>query len=149
MDPNYAATYRRLGEAYEQKGMYETAIRSLEKAKALSPTPGTIASLGHVYARAGRRSDALRMLEELTTTSGQEYVSAFPRAVIYVGLGDRERAFESLDRAYQHRYPWLIYLKNEARLDPLRDDPRFSELLRRIGLDRATGGGKDNEAAMS
>jgi Flp pilus assembly protein TadD len=120
-----------------QKGMNEAAIAEFSKAVAKSGDgrrPVMEAALGHAYAAAGRRVEAQRTIEGLKMAAERRYISPYSIAVIYLGLGDKEQAFAWLNRAYQERDNWLIYLNVEPRLDPLRSDPRFTDLLRRVGL---------------
>ena len=129
-----------LGWDYEQKGMSEQAIAEFKKAVELtdksSPlfSPFYRASLAHAYALAGRRSDAEQVLQGLLERSRQSYVSPFDIALIYTALGQKDTAFTWLTKAVAERSTWLVYSKWEPRLDFLRNDPRFQELLRRIGL---------------
>ncbi|MBO0722667.1 MAG: hypothetical protein J2P41_17720, partial [Blastocatellia bacterium] len=90
--------------------------------------------IGHAYAVAGRRQEALAVLEELRRSSGKRHVSSFHPGLIYTGLGDKDRAFEMLDKAYSEKAERLVWINADPRFDPLRNDPRFSNLLRRIGL---------------
>jgi len=127
------------GWAYEQLGRYRDAILQLEKANSLSLSPGSAArlsALAYAYALGGRRSEANRILSQLLVMSQQRYVSPYEIAVIYVGLGDKDRAFEWLERAYEEHSSWLSYLNVESRFDPLHSDPRFADLVRRVGLPR-------------
>jgi len=87
-----------------------------------------------VHARLGERSQALRILDELKGASKQKYVSAYSFAVIYLGLGEKDQAFAWLEKAYEERSFLLPYLKVDPIWDPLRSDPRFADLLRRMGL---------------
>ncbi len=96
--------------------------------------PQLLSPLGHGYALAGERDKAQQALDELREMSKRRYISPYLFAVVYVGLGDKEQAFAWLEKAYQDRSFWLIWLKVEPRFDSLRDDPRFQDLLRRIGL---------------
>ena len=91
-----------------------------------------MAALGHAYAVAGRRAEAQKVLASLRERPASGYASPYFVAVVYTGLGDRERAFDSLERAYQDRHPGMILLKYDPRFDPLRGDPRFTKLIRRI-----------------
>jgi TolB-like protein/DNA-binding winged helix-turn-helix (wHTH) protein/tetratricopeptide (TPR) repeat protein len=137
LDPNFVTSYLYLGFVYEQKGMNEAAIAEFSKAVARSGDgrrPVMEAALGHAYAAAGRRVEAQRAIEGLKMAAERRYISPYSIAVIYLGLGDKEQAFAWLNRAYQERDNWLIYLNVEPRLDPLRSDPRFNDLLRRVGL---------------
>ncbi len=135
MDPSFPPTYWLLGNAYVAKGMYRQALPEYEKYTALtgrSPVP--LAYLGYAQARLGERSHVLRMLDELRAASKQRYVPAISFAVVYVGLGEKEQAFTWLEKAYEERTPSLAYIKVQATWDPLRSDPRFVDLLRRMGL---------------
>ena len=129
-----------LGWDYEQKRMHEQAIAEFKKAAELtnknSPdfSPFFLAGLAHSYALAGRRSDAEQVLQGLLVRSRKSYVSPFDIALIYAALGEKDTAFAWMEKAVEERSTWLVYSKWEPRLDPLRSDPRFQELLRRIGL---------------
>jgi TolB-like protein/DNA-binding winged helix-turn-helix (wHTH) protein/Flp pilus assembly protein TadD len=129
-----------LGWDYEQKGMYEEAIAEFKKAVELtnkdSPlfSPFYLAGLAHAYAVAGRRSDAETVLQGLLERARRSYVSPFDIALIYTALGQKDTAFAWMTKAVAERSTWLVYSKWEPRLDPLRSEPRFQDLLRRIGL---------------
>jgi serine/threonine protein kinase/TolB-like protein/Flp pilus assembly protein TadD len=136
MDPTFAQGRLDLGQVYEQKKMYEQAIVEFRKAITLygGSAPST-AALGHAYAVAGKRDEAEKVLSELKALSKQKYVSSFDVAVIYTGLGEKEQAFAWLEKAYKQRDGWLAgRLKVDPRLDSLRSDLRFADLLRRVGL---------------
>jgi len=136
MDPGFWSAHQHLGWAYEQKAMYEEAIAELNHAIASAGDRVRIlADLGHVYAVSGRRKEAEKALAELTGQSTQHYVSPYEIAVIYTGLEERDRAFEWLDQACLERSGWLIYLKVEPMLDSLRADPKFRDLLLRVGFE--------------
>jgi tetratricopeptide (TPR) repeat protein len=137
LDPNYVTARLYLGFVYEQQGKNEAAIAEFGKAVALSGEgrrPVMEAALGHAYAVAGKRAEAQRILDKLKAVTERRYTSPYSIAVIHAGLGNKEQAYAWLDQAYAERDNWLIYLKVEPRLDPLRSDARFAELLRRIGL---------------
>jgi hypothetical protein len=93
-----------------------------------------LALLGHARAVAGQRAEAEAILGRLGAVSKQKYVPSYPIAVIHAGLGHDEEAFAWLERAYVERDSWLDYLGLDPRLDGLRPDPRFGDLLRRVGL---------------
>jgi len=92
------------------------------------------AALGWVYAVAGRRTDAQRILEDFKRLSSRAYVDSYLVGAVYAGLGDRDRAFESLERGYEERSGSMAYLKVDPFWDDLRSDKRYADLLRRIGL---------------
>ena len=91
--------------------------------------------LGRIYGQAGRRDDALRVLAELDRRSQTEYISPFGQAMVYVGLGQKDMAFELLNRTVDERDFSITFLNEWWVFDPLRSDPRFEELVRRIGLE--------------
>jgi TolB-like protein/Tfp pilus assembly protein PilF len=135
MDGNFAIAYALLGEVYVSKGMYREGLLALEKYSALSRSSATsLALLGYSQARLGERSQALRMIEELKAASKQSFVPALFVALVYAGLEDKDQAFTWLEKAYEERFNRLSYLKVEALWDPLRSDPRFADLLRRVGI---------------
>ena len=135
MDPNFAYARYNLGVAYEQKGMYEEAVAELNKAVELSGDAHLmLASLGHAYAVSGKRGEAEKLLDEWKERSKREHVSAYYIALIYTGLGEKDQALQWLDKAYQDRDFNVPRLKDELRLDSLRSDPRFQDLVRRVGL---------------
>ncbi|HTG62860.1 MAG TPA: tetratricopeptide repeat protein, partial [Terriglobia bacterium] len=124
-----------LGLAYEQMGKYEESIAAFEKAVSGSGrNPVPLAAMAHAYARAGRRREATEILNELRQLAREAYVSPYWFALLHTGLGEKEAAFEWLEREYVARDVWLVWLKREPRFDVLRSDPRFEHLLRCIGL---------------
>ncbi len=135
-DQGFSVAHWGLGLAYEQKGMQAEAIGELERADAISKhrSTNTIASLGHAYAMAGQKAKAQKILEELQGSAKQENISSYQFALVSAGLGEKGRAFEALEKAFRERSTLLTYLKMDPRFDPLRSDPRFQDLLRRIGL---------------
>ena len=135
LDPTVAVAYSVIGQSFSAKGMDRESLPSDEKYSELSRSSAmSLALLGYTRARIGERGQALRAIEQLTAASKQTYTPAFSFAWIYAGLGDRDHAFEWLERAREERFTRLAYLRQEAFWEPLRSDPRFSELLRRIGF---------------
>jgi tetratricopeptide (TPR) repeat protein len=135
LDSRYNPAYLWLGQAFEQKKMYREAIATFEKGMSQGERhPKLLASLGHTYALAGERKRANKVLDELREMSKRRYISPYLFAVVCVGLGDKEQTFAWLEKAYQDRSFFLIWLKVEPQFDSLRDDPRYKDLLRRIGL---------------
>lgn len=124
-----------IGFALIAKGQPHAAIPYLEKAVSLSNrNPAVIAVLIRAYAQAGRRTDALRLLGELKDRSKKEYVPAGAFVNAYSGLGNKDDAFAALELAYKEQSNILQFVKVHPFLDPLRDDPRFKDLVRRVGL---------------
>jgi tetratricopeptide (TPR) repeat protein len=124
-----------LGWTYEQKQMPEQAIGEFKQAFEYSNGESFfLAPLAHAYALSGQRSEAEKILQTLSDRAKKSYVSPFDLALIYTALGDKERAFALLDRALAEHSTFLVYSKWEPRLDPLRSDPRFTRILKQIGL---------------
>jgi DNA-binding winged helix-turn-helix (wHTH) protein/tetratricopeptide (TPR) repeat protein len=135
IDPNILPVQVFLGRAYEQKGMYREAIAEFQRAVALSGDDlRVIANLGHAYAVSGKRDKAQRILAESKRQSKRRYISPYMIAIIHVGLDEKDQAFEWLEKAYDDRSVWMCFLKVDPRLDNLRSDPRFVDLLRHMGL---------------
>jgi serine/threonine-protein kinase len=135
LNPTSEETHRLLGLVYLQQGLYDEAAGSFKEALANAEQDAlAFAGLGHVAARRGRESEARAVLEELHQRARTRYVSPVAQAGLYVTLGERDHAFEWLEKAYQERRGWLAYLKIEPMLDGLRGDPRFDRLLERMRL---------------
>ncbi|MDT5059729.1 MAG: eukaryotic-like serine/threonine-protein kinase [Acidobacteriota bacterium] len=134
MDPNFIWAHFFMGWAYEQKGNYEGAVAEFQKARQLDDSPLILAALGHTYVMAGRRDEALRVLAEMKELAERRHVSSYHFAIIHAALGERDEAFEWLEKTYEARSEALVWLKVDPRLDTLRTDPRFIDLQRRVGL---------------
>ena len=133
LDPTFAPAHWCDGLGYVGKKMYERAIAEFQNAGALGEGPLALGALGYAYARCrGYEGGDRTVLRQLTTPSSQVYRSPYEIAVVYTGLGEKERAFEWLNRACQERD--LTALKVDPLLDNLRSDPRFQDLLNRVGL---------------
>jgi len=135
MDPNFAFAHNQLGQAYLQEQMRDEAVAELQKAVQLSGgSPTCIANLARAYVISGRRSEAVRLLTDLKKRSNPGHSYAPEIAVIFVALGDRDQAMNWLEKGYEERFnPGVL---QRPGFDPLRSDPRFDGLLRRIGLPR-------------
>ncbi len=120
-----------LAVALEQKGMYGEAIANLEQ---LGNGAAIRGHLGHVYAMAGKLDEARSIVRELQASARKEQVGSFETAFIYAALGEKDLAFEWLEKAYQQHDTGMTFLKVEPGLDPLRQDPRFEQMERRVGL---------------
>ena len=135
MDPNHYQAYWFLGHTYAANKQFNEAIAAAEKAVALSErTPGALGILGLAYGVAGRQAEANKVLNELLKLNETRYVTPAAMVNVYIGLGDKDKAFEWLEKAYQERSNYIAYLKVFPIVDPLRSDPRFADLLRRVGL---------------
>ncbi len=135
LDPAFPQAQRYAAWAFLQKGRHAEAIAALRAAlSGLGRQPEVEAELGHALAVAGRRAEARAVLEDLRQPSSGRYVSPYAVALVHAGLGDRDQALAWLDKAYAERSDYMPYLGLEPMLDPLRSDPRFGALVRRVGL---------------
>jgi TolB-like protein/Tfp pilus assembly protein PilF len=139
MDSDFAISHYFLSFAHLQNHEYTQAIRAAHKALALvgGDDPLHVAQLGTVYAFSGDSEEAIGALERLRELARERYVSPFAVALIHVGLGDHDAAFEGLNKAYDTRDHWLETLKVHPILDTLRGDPRYAALLEKMHLDRS------------
>ena len=136
LDPTFSSSQFAIGWTDIEAGKISEAIPGLQKAKSMGSPAFVAGYLGYAYAASGDRTRAEAVLEELRRESSQRFISPFCPAIIYLGLGDRERALDGLEKAYQARSVFLANLKMDRIFDPLRSDPRFIELLRKVGLDK-------------
>jgi TolB-like protein/DNA-binding winged helix-turn-helix (wHTH) protein/Tfp pilus assembly protein PilF len=135
LDANSEDAHWSLGNAYRLQGRHSQAIAEFQQARTLSgDSPWDIAGLGLVYAAAGQRQQAYKILDELQELSKRRYVSSYLIASIYASLGDKEQAFFWLGKSLAAHEDALVSLKVDSVFAGLRNDPRFQELIRRIGL---------------
>lgn len=134
MEPNFSVAHAFLAQAYQQKGMFEQAIAECQRALELQGNASRMASLGHAYALAGRKREAREVLAKLEALSRSRYIPPYHTALIYAGLGQNDEAFDWLEEAYRERFWMMAFLQVDPRLDALRPDPRFTDLLRRMGF---------------
>ncbi len=139
LDPRYAIALVNIGRAYEQMGMHQQARDAFQTILTAAPEdPAILSLMGHEYAASGDKVNANKTLAKLKEISTRKYVPAVYFAVVFIGLNRKDDAFYWLDKAYDERCEYLVYLGSEPLADPLRGDPRFSRLLSRIGLQPAT-----------
>ncbi len=123
------------GMPYEQKLRFEEAIALYRGTiPGLGAETLPTALLAHAYAQAGKRAEALKILDQLLALSRKRFVSPYDVSVVYLGLGEKDKAFAWLEKAVAERMGLLVYLKVDPIFDPLRSDPRFAELIRRVGI---------------
>jgi DNA-binding winged helix-turn-helix (wHTH) protein/TolB-like protein/Tfp pilus assembly protein PilF len=136
MDPSYGLALKFLGQSYLQKHIVDQAIAALQEAVKLDPAhTGCMASLGYAYAMAGKRTEAHQILEKLKELEARRQVEQpYHLAILYTGLGDKDQALLYLERTFEKDPEFLVYIKVEPLLDSLRSDPRFEDMLRRLGL---------------
>jgi serine/threonine protein kinase/tetratricopeptide (TPR) repeat protein len=135
MDPSFAPAHLYLGRAYQQNRAFPEAIAEFRKALDISEgDTNELAALGQAYAVSRRGDEALKILDQLKERSEQTYVQPMWIAVIHLGLGENDQAFDWMQKAYDDLSAWLVYLKVDPLFDPVRGDARFAALLRRVGL---------------
>jgi serine/threonine-protein kinase len=135
LDPNFAPAHAGLGHVQVQTGRFEAAVEEFQKAVALSGSvPGYISDLGYGYARGGNKLEAQKRIEELKALRKGRFVDPKWIGRVYAGLGDNDQAFAWFNRAVEEGSTSLVDLKVGPFYDPLRSDPRFGKLLRRVGI---------------
>jgi eukaryotic-like serine/threonine-protein kinase len=135
MAPDLFLLYVVLAQAYAGKGMYREAMAELDKAPAMCRNIPSVAGIrGYVHGLLGERSEALQIIEQFKAISKQRYMPGFYIALIYAGLGDNGQAFAWLEKSVEERFVRLAYLAREPLWDPIRSDPRFAGIVRRVGI---------------
>jgi tetratricopeptide (TPR) repeat protein len=135
IDPNFYFAYSCLGFAYWHKGMLEEAIAVYQRGLELGPGDLVLkADLAIAYGVAGKKDEAQKMLAEFEEKARREYVAPYALAMAHMAVGDLDGTFAWLDKMYEERAPWLIWMNEHPRYDRLRGDPRFQQLLRKIGF---------------
>jgi TolB-like protein/Tfp pilus assembly protein PilF len=132
--PNFVPAHFNLGRVYVQAGMFEQAVALFEKAVHISRSHVALPALAHAYALSGRRDEARVILEEMKKDTVGRYVPSPMIARIHLGLGEFEAALDWLEKGFEERSYWMVFLKNDPIYDPIRSHPRFRELLRLTGL---------------
>jgi tetratricopeptide (TPR) repeat protein len=135
LHPHYPLAHGLLGWAYVHNGQFREALSEFRKAEAVTDDPGNRVGLGYVAALTNNRVNAEQTLEELKVLSNTQYVSPHHIAVLHAALGERDPAFEWLEKAYEGRVVQLNWLKMDPRFRNLHADPRFRNLLRRLSLE--------------
>lgn len=123
-----------LGRCYEQKGKLHEAVAEFQKARQIENSIlEVLAALGHGYGLLGRKAEAIKIIRELQERSRREFVPSYSIATIYIGLGMKEDALQHIMKAYDEGSYYMIHLKVDPLLDSLRPDPRFADVVRRVG----------------
>ena len=130
LEPRFWPAHLYLGKTLAAQGKFEDAVEELKKGADFTAEPH--ATIGYVYGRMGRAPDARKVISDLQDLAKKEYIAPLNFAKVYIGLGDKDQAFAWLEKGYKQRDFWLLFLKGEPTYDPLRSDPRFQDLLRRI-----------------
>jgi DNA-binding winged helix-turn-helix (wHTH) protein/TolB-like protein/tetratricopeptide (TPR) repeat protein len=134
LHPKLEIAHRHLGSVLTDMGMHEEGIAELQRAVDLHRMDANLSQLGYAYALLGRRDEAMALVKEIEGLAKRRYVSPVRIARIYVGLGERGLAFKWLQKGYEDRSDHLLSLGVDPTFDAVRSDPRFVELLRRVGL---------------
>ena len=134
MEPTFFGAHWLISASLNLKGEFEEALVSHQQAIALGGGSHVLAGLGSVYARWGKRDEALKVIEQLKNLMKETYVPAYQVAMVYAFLGDKDSAFEWLEKAYEERNGTLAYLKTDCAMDNLNGDPRLADLMQRLGL---------------
>lgn len=135
MFPDYLIAHRRLGMTYGEQGMFEEAEAEFKAALSLSAKDSeTMSAMAYVYAAAGRTDEAREIFEQIKDIARESYVSPYSLARVHIGLGQIDEAFAELEVTFKERHGILTYLKVEPMFDRIREDARFIDLLRRLGI---------------
>jgi serine/threonine-protein kinase len=134
MEPNFFGAHWLMSASLNLQGKFEEAIASNQQALALGGGSHVLAGRGSVFARWGKRDEALKVIDELKELMKRTYVPAYQIAMVYAYLGDKDPAFEWLEKAYRERNGTLAFLQTDHAMDNLRGDPRLTDLLYRIGF---------------
>jgi len=138
LEPDYFLAHTWLGVAYAHMGRLPEAVAETQKGAQLSDSPLARAIMGYAFALAGRRSEARKVADELAAKRGQNYLCPYEIGTIYIALGQKDETFRWLERAYDERSNCIPALKFDSRLDPIRSDPRYQDLVRRVGFPDVT-----------
>jgi TolB-like protein/Tfp pilus assembly protein PilF len=134
LDQNWYLAHSVLCQTHSYKGQYAEAIAECEKARGLNDDPAVLSFLAYAYARSGKREEAMKIVGQMHELARQRYVPLYGFGVAYAGLGDKDQAFQWLERSLQDRSWEINYLNVDSNMDSLRSDPRFNDLVKRIGL---------------
>jgi len=135
LDPNFWLAHLFISRNYAIEQRWDEAIASAAKARDITTgNSEAIATVGYALAKSGKIEEARKVLRDLENKSSSHYVSAYAMAQIHLGLGDRAKALDDLERAYQQRDTLMVFLKVEPRWNELRSEPRFAELIKRMNL---------------
>ncbi len=135
LDPNFWLAHAFAASAYIEKGMFAEAVAEARRARELfDRSSQPMAFEGYALAKLGKREEARAVLQELLTLSNERYVTPYHIALVYNGLNERDKTFVWLERAYEQRSPRMVFLKVEPKWNNLRSDPRFAELMRKVGF---------------
>jgi len=134
LDRNWYLAHMILCQVYDYKGQFAEAIAECERARELNDDPAVLSFLAYAYAKSGKREEATKLLNQMHEVEKRRYVPAYSFAIAYIGLGDKDQAFQWLERSLQDGGWEVTFLKVDSNMDSLRTDPRFADLVKRVGL---------------
>ena len=134
MDSKNGVAHFWLGRVFQAQGKYPAIAEFRAGEPLVSQFSPSFASLGHLYGISGKRTQALAVLSDLDRLSKDKYISPFCWALVYLGLGENDKAMAFLVRSLEERTTWLVWLLRDPRWDPVRSDPRFQDVIRRVGF---------------
>ena len=136
LDPNFLLTHVDLGDLYAQQNRFDEAMRELQEVRQIvgADDPYGAGELGYVYAKAGKKSEAIKILNQLLDFSKNGHAVSVQVAYVYAGLGEKDKAFAWLEKGYDERNTQLEFLKVDPTWDNLRSDSRYTAMLKKIGL---------------
>ena len=134
LDRNWYLAHMILCQVYNYKGQFAEASAECERARELNDDPAVLSFLAYAYGKSGKREEATKLLNQMHEVAKKRYVPAYSFAIAYIGLGDKDQAFQWLDRSLQDRGWEVTFLKVDSNMDSLRSDPRFADLVKRVGL---------------
>ena len=133
--PGFGPAHLWLGRTYQQKKMFDSAIAEYKNAlRAIPDWTIALAAIGNVYGVSGNKLEAHKTLDTLSSLSSKKFVTSYGVAILYAGMDEKEKAFDWFNNAFEERSNWLVWLKSDPRLDRLRSDKRFIELVNKVGL---------------
>ena len=135
LNSTYGLTHLWLARAYQEKKLYDEAISEYRETMNILPDwPVALAGIGNVYVEAGNITEAQKILDTLSLLKQSQFVTAYGIALVHAGMGDSDSTFKWLNKAYDERSNWLVWLKTDPRWESIRTDERYAELVRKVGL---------------
>src|SRR5262249_52922637 len=136
-DPQYVPSLLDLGACYLRRGDNQRALEEFQKAREVGETSRVLADMAQAYALSGKKSEALKILNQLEQSSQSRFVSPFDVSFVYAALGDKSKAIQLLEVSADEKVGWVISLGVEPGFDSLRNEPRFKKLEQRVGVPEA------------
>ncbi len=135
MNPKAPFPHFWLARVYQAQGRFDDAVAEFKTAgPGVLQWPPALAGLGHLYGVQGKRTEALQVIAEMRAMAEKGFVTAYAPTLVYLGLGDKEQTLAGLNRCLEERSNWMVWLLKDPRWDPMRSDPRFQEIVRRVGF---------------